>query len=143
MNNAISISCDRNNLKRVREFVKNNLSAYPLSDIVLNQMVLAVDEICANLIIHANAEDKSKFLHLSISRDKEYFLFEIVDSGKSFEHAKYQEPNILQHIKEGKKGGVGIALVRRIMDKVEFSSNGKKNVCRLYKKVPIKAESAE
>lgn len=135
MNNAISIRCNRNNLKHVREFVKSTLSSYPLSDIVLNQMILAVDEICANLIIHANAEDDTKFLHLTIIRQKNEFLFEIVDNGKSFQKSAYKEPDILDHIRQGKKGGVGIALVNRIMDKVEFISNGQRNVCRLYKKV--------
>jgi serine/threonine-protein kinase RsbW len=135
MNNAISIRCNPDNLKHIREFVKNTLNPYHLSDIALNQMILAVDEICANLIIHANNKDESKFLHLKISRQKGFFLFELVDHGLFFDMSSYKEPDIQENIRKKRPGGMGIAIVKRIMDKVEFTSNGTKNVCRLYKRV--------
>jgi serine/threonine-protein kinase RsbW len=135
MNNEIRIRCNKKNLKLIRDFVTGYLATYNLSEIVLNQMVLAVDEICANLIIHANQENENQFLTLSINHKNSGFLFEICDQGKSFKHANYKEPNIQDNIRQGKKGGVGIALVNRIMDRVEFHSNDDRNVCVLYKKV--------
>jgi serine/threonine-protein kinase RsbW len=135
MNNTIRISCNKKNLKVVRDFVTNYLSPYGLSAIVLNQIILAVDEITANLIIHSNNQDDSKFVKLAIFQEGDTFLFEITDQGKSFNQANYVEPDIKDHIRIGKKGGVGIALVRRIMDKVEFASDGQHNICRLYKKM--------
>jgi serine/threonine-protein kinase RsbW len=101
----------------------------------MNQIVLAVDEICANLIIHANHEDPSKYITLSINKEKEFLKFEITDNGVAFKRSEYKEPDIQENIKTGKKGGVGIALVNRIMDKVEFLSNGNKNACLLYKRI--------
>ena len=112
-----------------------HLHAYALSDIMTNQIVLAVDEICANLIIHANHEDPKKYIHLAINKQKEMLKFEISDNGLAFQRAKYKEPDIEENIRLGKKGGVGIALVNRIMDKVEFLSNADQNVCVLYKKI--------
>jgi serine/threonine-protein kinase RsbW len=135
MNNSIRISCSKKNLKAIREFVTQYLSQYELSDIVLNQIVLAVDEISANLIIHANQEDASKFMELAIERLNGQLLFEISDNGISFQHSNYKEPDIEEHIRIGKKGGVGIAIVNRIMDKVEFTSRNGRNICRLYKTV--------
>ena len=134
MNNTIRVSCNKKNLKLIRDFVTDYLSVYKPSEIVLNQMVLAVDEICANLIIHANQEDNSKYLTLSVAHKNNGYLFEICDEGKSFTQANYKEPNIQDNIKQGKKGGVGIALVNRIMDRVEFHSTNGTNICRLYKK---------
>ena len=135
MNNTIRVSCNKNNLKTVRDFVTQYLGQYALSEIVLNQIVLAVDEISANLIIHSNHEDASKFMELAIERVGAQLLFEISDSGISFERSNYKEPDIEEHIRIGKKGGVGIAIVNRIMDKVEFSSQDGHNICRLYKTV--------
>jgi serine/threonine-protein kinase RsbW len=96
---------------------------------------LAVDEITANLIIHSNHEDDSKFVNLTINNLGDTFLFEISDKGTSFDQGNYKEPDILDNIRIGKKGGVGIALVKKIMDKVEFTHQDNYNVCRLYKKV--------
>ena len=135
MNNSIRISCDKNNLKIVRDFVTDFLSPHHLSAIILNQIILAVDEITANLIIHSNQENNNKHIKLTIKELGDTFLFEIADKGISFELDRYVEPDIKDYIRIGKKGGVGIALVKRIMDKVEFSSQGTTNVCRLYKKV--------
>lgn len=135
MNNSIRVSCSKKNLKTIRDFVTQYLSQYDLTDIVLNQIVLAVDEISANLIIHANQEDSSKFMELAIEKENRQLLFEISDNGISFQRSNYKEPDIEEHIRIGKKGGVGIAIVNRIMDKVEFTSSNGRNICRLYKTV--------
>lgn len=135
MNNSIRVNCTKKNLKLIRDFVVEYLHAYALSDIMTNQIVLAVDEICANLIIHANQENPDKFIHLAIQKQKETLKFEISDNGIAFQRSNYKEPNIEENIRMGKKGGVGIALVNRIMDKVEFVTNGTQNVCVLYKKI--------
>jgi serine/threonine-protein kinase RsbW len=135
MNNSIRVNCTKKNLKIIRDFVSEYLRALSLTDILLNQIVLAVDEICANLIIHANHEDPSKHIVLAIQQTKQALRFEISDEGRAFERSNYKEPDIQENIRLGKKGGVGIALVNRIMDKVEFSSNGSRNTCVLYKKI--------
>ncbi|WP_299825561.1 ATP-binding protein [uncultured Pontibacter sp.] len=135
MNNSIRVNCTKKNLKLIRDFVVEYLQTYALSDIMTNQIVLAVDEICANLIIHANHENPDKFIHLAIKKQKEMLVFEISDNGLAFQRSKYKEPNIEENIRMGKKGGVGIALVNRIMDKVEFETNDTQNVCVLYKKI--------
>ncbi|GAA3922217.1 ATP-binding protein [Hymenobacter algoricola] len=136
MKNAIRISCNRSNLKVVRDFVSAYLAAYSLSDLHLNQIVLAVDEVVANLIIHANGEDESQHLDLRLNVNNQVFGIEIEDdSNSSYVPSSYKEPDLQEHIRVGKKGGVGMTLVNRIMDRVEFSTTGTHNVCRLYKKI--------
>ncbi|MBC3542028.1 ATP-binding protein [Rufibacter sediminis] len=135
MTNKIRVSCDRKNLKTIRAFVTDTLSPVHLSEITLNQIILAVDEICANLIIHSNREDSQKHLCLTIKYDGKEIVFELEDNGIPFVQANYLEPNIPDNIRTGKKGGVGVALVNRIMDKVEYSVQGATNICRLRKVV--------
>ncbi|MHA6246673.1 ATP-binding protein [Pontibacter sp. CAU 1760] len=136
MSNSIRVSCSKKNLKTIRDFVTEYLHALSLTDVLMNQIVLAVDEICANLIIHANHEDPQKHITLRITKQRQNMLkFEISDEGVAFKRDNYKEPDIEEYIRLGKKGGVGIALVNRIMDKVEFISNGSQNTCLLYKKI--------
>jgi serine/threonine-protein kinase RsbW len=136
MSNSIRIRCDINNLKIVRDFVTDYLSRYNLSENVLNQIILAVDEITANLIIHANEKDKSKFIELSIKPLADHILlFEFKDHGKFFDLEINEEPDIPTFIKIGKKGGIGLALVKRIMNKVEFLKEGETNITSLYKHI--------
>ncbi|OUJ75278.1 ATP-binding protein [Hymenobacter crusticola] len=136
MRNAIRISCNRRNLKVVRDFVTAFLNTYHLSDVLLNQLLVAVDEVVANLIIHANAEDESQFLDLALAVENHTFSIEIEDgSNHSYTPSSFREPDLPEFIRLGKKGGVGMALVNRIMDKVEFESANNHNVCRLYKRL--------
>ncbi|MBB6611295.1 ATP-binding protein [Pontibacter sp. Tf4] len=135
MNNSIRVNCTKKNLKQIRDFVSEYLGQLALSDILVNQIVLAVDEICANLIIHANHEDPTKYIYLTITEPKNAVQFEITDNGLAFKSTDYKEPDLHEYVRMGKKGGVGIALVKRIMDKVEFTSKDGANACLLYKKI--------
>ncbi|MDX5421631.1 MAG: ATP-binding protein [Hymenobacteraceae bacterium] len=135
MSNTIEVNCTKKNLKLIRDFVTEYLRTLTLSDILMNQIVLAVDEICANLIIHANHEDPTKFITLTVKEQQDMLKFEISDNGIAFRRSEYKEPDIEENIRMGKRGGVGIALVNRIMDKVEFTTNGTRNTCLLYKKI--------
>jgi serine/threonine-protein kinase RsbW len=136
MKHAIRISCSRSNLKTVRDFVAGVLQDHHLPDILQNQIILAVDEIVANLIIHSNHEDESKHLDIRVTVQDHEFRFEAEDDGDSFSPAEYRDPDLQEHIRTGRKGGVGIALVNRIMDEVEFATIGTRNFCRLRKRLP-------
>ena len=134
MKNALRINCSRGNLKAVRDFVTASLLDCKLSNLQVNQIVLAVDEVVANLIIHANGEDESQYLDLAIAVEDHLFAIEIFDNAATYySPSTYTEPDLTEYIRKGKRGGVGMTLVNRIMDRVEFSSNGGQNVCRLYK----------
>jgi serine/threonine-protein kinase RsbW len=136
MKNALRINCSRVNLKAVRDFVAASLLECNLSNLQLNQIVLAVDEVVANLIIHANGEDESQYLDLAIDIEDHLFAIEIFDNAATFyEPSTYHEPDLTEFIRKGKRGGVGMTLVNRIMDRVEFTNNDGQNVCRLFKRL--------
>lgn len=133
MKNAIRISCSRSNLKVVRDFVSGYLADYSQSPVQVNQIILAVDEVVANLIIHANGEDASQYLDVKLGVLDNTFTIELRDQGNSYSPSSYLEPDLQEHIRSGKKGGVGMTLVNRIMDRVEFTHSGAYNICRLSK----------
>ncbi|QIX60995.1 ATP-binding protein [Hymenobacter sp. BT18] len=135
MKNAIRISCERSNLKVVRDFVSGYLVGLGQNELRINQIVLAVDEIVANIVIHANAEDASKHLDVRLKVADGLFEIELRDQGSAYSPASYQEPNMPEYIQQGRKGGMGMALVNRLMDRVEFSQHKSYNICRLYKQL--------
>ncbi len=135
MNYRFKTSCTKQKLKEIRDFVTAVLYKYGLSEIETNKLVLAVDEICANLIIHAHGCNPKESIELLINvKENEGVTFEISDRGIGFNPGKYQEPSLNEIVKEKKKGGLGLMLVKRIMDDVEFKSDSRQNVCILYKK---------
>jgi len=134
MKSALRIACSRNNLQQVRDFVRNYLSSRKLPEITVNQVVLAVDEVVANFIIHANGEDENQFLDLKLAFDEHDLNVEIADHGDTiYLPVAHQSPDLRDYIREGRKGGMGMTLVNRLMDRVEFFTRGNHTVCHLSK----------
>ena len=131
----LKVPCSKNNLKDIRKFVIETLSDLGLSDSEVNLLVLAVDEVCSNLIIHSNHCNEREFIEILIKVDEKGILFEIHDKGNAFNPVEYEEPLVSTIIKEKRKGGLGLMLVKRIMDHIEFDQMEDHNVCRLYKKL--------
>lgn len=130
------VNCLRDNLKLIREFVNIVLRNLSISDVERNQLVLAVDEVCSNLIIHSNECNPNNSIEINILDQNEQILFEIVDrDAKQFDISKYKNPNLKKIVKERKKGGLGLLLVNKIMDNVEVESDNSQNIWRLYKNI--------
>lgn len=136
MIHKLKARCSKKQLREIRAFVEKVLKSHKMSDIEAYQIILAVDEICANLIIHSHQcnEEESFELNIDYVDDKEV-KFEIIDEGMAFALNQYSEPNLKDIIKKKKKGGLGLMLVQRIMDGIEFSKKNNKNVCLLWKKL--------
>jgi serine/threonine-protein kinase RsbW len=130
----LKVYCDKTRLKDIREFISEKLKAYVHDDLEINQMILAVDEICANLIIHSNYCNADETINLEVFVERDGVTFEISDEGQKFDVKKYKEPSIQEVVQTKKKGGIGLMLVRRIMDKVEFVNKEQKNTCILHKR---------
>lgn len=74
-------------------------------------------------------------IELNLLRINGDLIVEIYDNGKAFDPKTYHEPKLQEIVREGKRGGIGMMIVRRIMDKIEYSTAQEKNVCRLTKQI--------
>ena len=136
MKHRFEIPCNTDHLRDARRFLNEVLNQYDLGSVDQNALVLAVDEICANIIIHSKIKS-DEVIALSVEYKDDKLIFEIVDTGKNkFDINSYDSPELDEIIKSKKKGGIGIILVKKIMDKIEVSSANGRNVCRLYKYLP-------
>ncbi len=133
MKQKLRLYCNTDQLVNLRQFLDLELKETKLTEIDSLQVILAVEEVCANLIIHSHDCNPTEFIELDVLRKNGTIIFEIKDYGRGFNIIEYQEPDIDQVLKTKRKGGLGIMLVKKIMDKIEFESNGTKNTCRLFK----------
>lgn len=138
MQNKLRLYCDTQQLAELRSFLNDFLITTPLPEMEQHQVTLAVEEVCANLIIHSHDCNSSEFIELSAIQNEERLIFEIRDYGIAFNLLEYKVPELSRVIKEKRKGGLGIILVKKIMDKIEFESTEKENTCRLFKNLKSK-----
>ncbi|MEM7550622.1 MAG: ATP-binding protein [Bacteroidota bacterium] len=128
-------NCSKDQLRKIRAFVREVLQEYSVSEIRINELILAVDEVCANLIIHSCSCDPNYSIDLIIKKDSENIIFEFVNRGESFDILHYEEPKIEELIQSKRKGGLGLMLVNRIMDKIEHEQTKGSDIYRMYKAV--------
>lgn len=138
MKHELKLYCEKSQLAELRAFISKTLATTNLNDVSQNQLILAVEEVCANLIIHSHDCDPQSFLLLKVNLNADTIIFEIIDSGKAFNLIEYKSPEVDSVMKERRKGGLGLLLVRKIMDKIEFETNHSINTCRLIKKLNSK-----
>ncbi len=133
--NTISVGCSRKNLKHIRHFVDGHLLDFKVDDINRNLIVLAIDEICANKIIHAHKENEGDSISLTINIQQAPtgLIFDIIDTGEAFDPLKYKRTNLKTLIKEKRKGSLGMVIVSKVMDEVTFRTENSQNICRLVK----------
>jgi serine/threonine-protein kinase RsbW len=136
MNYTYKVGCSIENLKGVRDFIRGSLKNHGVTDLEVSEIVLALDEMCSNLMIHAhhcNPEDLFE-LHIMVE-NTDPVIFEIIDDGTVFDINEFNEPALNNIIHEKRKGGLGIRLVKSIMDRIEYQKREGRNVCRLTKTV--------
>ena len=136
MNNKIKIARDPQNLKAVRDFVSTTLESMSVPAPEINMMVLAVDEVCANRILHTPKgvqESLNNNIELEIENDNNNFTFLIRDTGDLYDINSHESPDIRKLIAEKRKGGIGLLLVKKIMDSIEISRSEPYTVLLLRK----------
>jgi serine/threonine-protein kinase RsbW len=128
------VPCSKNRLGDIREFLEKVLSENNVPEVTMGSLVLAVDEVCANLIIHSHNCNEQEHIELIVDvTKKEGVTFYIIDHGDGFNIGEYEEPSISDIVKTKRKGGMGLMLVRRIMDDIELIKKKHKNIYRLHK----------
>ena len=136
MDNRLTIGCDKCELIKIRQFTSDMLEEHKVPDLQAHKLVLAVDEVCANLIIHANDCNPDSRIEFDITFKPKQIIFTFRDRGVGFDINEYESPSMEELVSSRRQGGLGLMLVKRIMDKIEFSTEKNHNICRLIKMYP-------
>ena len=131
----LKVRCNKEFLATIREFMKDRLKDLKVSRQVSNQIVLAVDEACANCMIHQHQCDNYSTIEVSIYREDQTLYTEIKDTGKAFPIDEYKPSQLDEIVKSRRKGGLGINLIHRIMDEIQVEENRDCFVYRLGKRL--------
>ena len=98
------------------------------------QLNLALDEIVSNVIHHGWKDDGEHQLHVRVSRAESELTVEVEDDAPPFNPLEVPAPDITKPLEERPIGGLGIHLVRQIMDGLEYRRQDGKNLLVMKKK---------
>jgi serine/threonine-protein kinase RsbW len=96
---------------------------------------LATDEAASNIIEHAYADSQSGTIEIACGMHGDALMIILHDHGKSFDPSSVAPPNLKASLSERQIGGLGIYLMRKLMDEVHYQSKpGGGNILTLTKR---------
>ncbi len=136
---TIKFNSKTENLKILRRFVAEFAKECGFSEKEIADIQIAVDEAATNIIKHAYGFDASKTIEASVICDNNSVKIKLKDYGKKFDPSKAKLPDIKTSVKLKKAGGLGIYLMKKLMDEVIYNvKNPEFNEIILIKKRGVK-----
>lgn len=136
MEKEIKISNNFKEIALISNFVEdlcNELALPPETTMNIN---LALEEAVANVIMYAYPPEEQHEIRLKVAGNNEQLIFLLTDKGQSFDPTQVEEIDTTLPIEERKIGGLGIFLIRSIMNEVTYQRLDDEN--RLIMKKYIK-----
>jgi serine phosphatase RsbU (regulator of sigma subunit)/anti-sigma regulatory factor (Ser/Thr protein kinase) len=121
-------------LADLRDFVVRVGKKYTFPDKIVNTFKLAVDEASTNIMRHAYRESGEEgFITIRALIRKQSLTICLIDQGKFFDPRRVQDPDLQRYVQIGKKGGLGIFMMRKLMDEIDYRRTEEGNELRMTK----------
>lgn len=131
---SIQFSASFEFLDEIREFVGDIARAGGFADKDIYNIQLAADEAASNIIEHAYEGVSNGVLEISCGMRDGAITIIMVDHGETFDPSAIPLPDLKADLSERKIGGLGIFLMRKLMDEVRYESKKTGNVLTMIKR---------
>lgn len=110
-------------LDEIRELIAQTARAGGFTEKEVYSLQLAADEAASNIIEHAYEGVTDASLDISCDMQGDTIVITMHDTGKSFDPSKVKKPDIKADLSDRQIGGLGVYLMRKLMDDVSYESN--------------------
>ena len=126
----------------IRDFIGKIAHAAGFTDDHVNKIQLSVDEACTNVIRHAYTARQQKDIEIRVELNARKMVVSVSDKGRGFKPEEEVVDDMETYLSQYRKGGLGLHLIKLLMDEVQFSIQpNKKNIITMVKYVHQKQTS--
>ncbi|MBQ7690298.1 MAG: SpoIIE family protein phosphatase [Muribaculaceae bacterium] len=136
LNEAITLPNDVGNVKRLNTFVDGITAQLHLPAAMARQIKLAIEEAVVNVMEYAYPRGTNGTVDIQAKSNGRRLTFVITDNGAAFDPTATAPADITLAVDERPIGGLGIFLVRQLMDSINYERIDGKNVLTLRKEIP-------
>ncbi|MCX8094100.1 MAG: SpoIIE family protein phosphatase [Candidatus Goldbacteria bacterium] len=115
--------------QRITDICKRNNFSYR----DLNNIIIVIDEACSNIIKHAYKDMLPGDILVEVRVTNRGIYITLVDKGRSFDWNKFKTPDLNYYVSIGKKGGLGLWIIRKLTDKSFYRVTPRGNELTLVK----------
>ena len=135
MKRELTFKNEEQELTRVTDFMENICDELQLDMHVAMKLQVAIEEMVTNIIFYAYPEGTRADISLTAeSEDKELTLV-LSDTGKPFDPTAKEDADIETNPMDREQGGIGILIVKNIMNEVSYQRLGNTNQLTMKKKL--------
>lgn len=120
------------NLPRLTTFIEDKLTELGASEDFRGKMGLALDEAVTNVVLYAYPQKKG-LIKLTLKKTGDDIHVEIRDQGKPFDPTQAPPPDLAVPLEQRKIGGLGIHLMRKSVDRLNYRYENGTNIFTLSK----------
>ena len=131
----ITLSNDVQEVSALNEFIDGMCETLGLDMTTTMQMNLAIEEAVVNVMTYAYPAGVKGDVDIEAFADDKYLKIVIRDRGKAFDPTAQEEADTTLSAEERPIGGLGIHLVRQLMDTIDYRREDGLNVLTLCKKL--------
>ncbi|MBP5776026.1 MAG: ATP-binding protein [Prevotella sp.] len=122
-------------IHQLNEFIDKFCEEEGIGMNIAMSLNLAIEEAVVNVMNYAYPVGTVGYVDIEAEADEKNVTFVISDTGKPFDPTRKEEPDITLSAEERPVGGLGIHLVRQIMDTITYDYADHKNILTLRKKL--------
>ena len=132
----ITVDATLDNIETVTEFIDAELERVDCSPKAMMQINIAVDELFSNIARYAYEPGKGPAtVRVEVDPETPEVVITFLDHGKPYNPLENEDPDITLSAEERGIGGLGIFMVKKTMDAIEYEYKDGKNILRVKKKL--------
>ena len=135
MQHSITLTNDIEQVPQLADFVDMVCEEVGFDPSVSIQMNLAIEEAVVNVMSYAYPVSTVGNVNIEAQADDDCLTFTIIDNGTPFDPTAKSEVDTTLSAEERPIGGLGIHLVRQLMDSINYERIDNKNILTLRKKL--------
>ena len=126
---GITVTPSMETVSQVAEFMESEMEKFEVSPKISMKLLIAIDEIYSNIVRYSGATEAT----VSINKVENYLKLQFKDNGKPYNPLEAEEPDITASAEDRSIGGLGIFMVKKMLDNVEYSYVDNYNILTLTK----------
>lgn len=135
INKELILQNEVSEISKLAPFIESIGEELALPHSLVFNLNLALEEAISNIIFYAYPDQKGKEVKVQAITTDHNLIFTLTDSGEEFDPTRVEDADITLSAAERPIGGLGIFLIKNIMNELEYQRIEGKNVLTLKKRL--------
>jgi len=133
----LTLKAEMDMLPGFRNFAGEVCQMLQVHEDIRGSVKMIVDELCSNIIMHGYKDAERGYIQVSMEEATKELIIQIEDTGPPFDPTELKAPKLGEDIRDRKTGGLGVFLVKELVDQLDYERKDDRNLLSMK----IKLES--